>query len=263
MDFTISTYCTLIRSLILKQYCFKTFEDFLYEQGTRTIILRHDVDGLPENSLKFALIQQGLGIRSTFYFRSRQISNNKELIARIASCGHEIGYHYEDLAVVSKRHPKKKEQEIVKYALESFEKNLNKLREIAAVKTICMHGSPLNKWDNRLMWKYCDYHIFDVTGEPYFDINFNEVLYLTDTGRTWHGERFNVRDKIPSNIKTQFTGTLDIIRASEEQSLPEKIMMTFHPQRWTDNLFLWTKELIFQNIKNSIKYVIVKQSKTY
>jgi hypothetical protein len=30
-------------------------------------------------------------------------------------------------------------------------------------------------------------------------------------------------------------------------------MFTFHPQRWNDNKYLWTKELIAQCIKNKIK----------
>jgi len=32
--------------------------------------------------------------------------------------------------------------------------------------------------------------------EPYFDVDFKEVLYLTDTGRRWDGDAFNIRDKV-------------------------------------------------------------------
>ncbi|HBQ81446.1 MAG TPA: hypothetical protein DD745_00995 [Bacteroidales bacterium] len=45
------------------------------------------------------------------------------------------------------------------------------------------------------MWKYYDYRDFGITGEPYFDVDFDKVFYLTDTGRRWDGDSFNIRDK--------------------------------------------------------------------
>ncbi len=59
-----------------------------------------------------------------------------------------------------------------------------------------MHGSPLSKYDNKLLWKYYNYRDFGIIGEPYFDVNFSKVLYLTDTGRRWNGEKVSVRDKV-------------------------------------------------------------------
>jgi len=61
-----------------------------------------------------------------------------------------------------------------------------------------MHGSPLSKWDNRDLWKRYNYRDFGIIGEPYFDVNFDKVLYLTDTGRRWDGEGVSVRDKVTS-----------------------------------------------------------------
>ena len=222
---------------------------------------------------------------------------------------------------------------------ESFSENLEKLRKIVPVKTICMHGSPMSRWDSRLLWKYYDYHDFGIVGEPYFDIDFDEVFYLTDTGRRWDGEGVSVRDKAqgagrgmvigdrysvidsenpfedwkvkpfkyrdkplteqevmqgklypPNNIPLapfkrgtqnpapsthlstealtkvehpapfpKFHSTSDIIRAAENNQLPDKIMMTFHPQRWTDRTVPWIKELVWQNVKNVGKYFIVRQ----
>jgi len=34
-------------------------------------------------------------------------------------------------------------------AIDDFRLNLEKLQKLYPVKTICMHGSPLSKWDNR------------------------------------------------------------------------------------------------------------------
>jgi hypothetical protein len=81
-------------------------------------------------------------------------------------------------------------------AIDDFRLNLEKLRELYPVKTICMHGSPLSKYDNRLIWDKYDYRDYGIIGEPYFDVDFEEVLYLTDTGRRWDGDRVSVRDKV-------------------------------------------------------------------
>jgi hypothetical protein len=58
--------------------------------------------------------------------------------------------------------------------------------------------------------------------------------------------------------KYKFRSTYDIITAAEEDELPDKIMMTFHPQRWTDKPVPWVKELVWQNVKNVGKYFLVK-----
>ena len=122
-----------------------------------------------------------------------------------------------------------------------------------------MHGSPLSKWDNRLLWKKYNYRDLSIIGEPYFDIDFNQVLYITDTGRMWNNETSSVRDRVTTGYHFTFHSTRDIISAFNEHKLPAHIMLNIHPQRWTNSGFLWMKEYILQNIKNSIKKVIVKR----
>ena len=51
------------------------------------------------------------------------------------------------------------------------------------------------------MRTYHDYHNFGIVGEPYFDIDFNEVLYLTVTGRRCDEDFFNIIDKPIGGIK--------------------------------------------------------------
>ena len=50
----------------------------------------------------------------------------------------------------------------------------------------------------------------------------------------------------------------DIIKDAENGKLPDQIMFTFHPQRWTDKSDLWFKELVLQNVKNVVKYFLNK-----
>jgi hypothetical protein len=77
-----------------------------------------------------------------------------------------------------------------------FQKNLEELRKLAPVSTICMHGSPLSKYDSKDLWKHFDYHDFGIIGELYFDVDFKKVFYLTDTGRKWDGDKVSVRDRM-------------------------------------------------------------------
>lgn len=244
MDFTIKKYEQLLLSLIESKYSFQTFNEFLIEPIQRTVVLRHDVDLLPQNSLTFAKIQASYGIKGTYYFRAVPESWDVEIIKSIAGLGHEIGYHYECLTTCNGD---------LNLGIEDFKKNLENLRELAPVTTICMHGSPMSKFDSKDLWKSYDYRKFGIIGEPYFDIDFNKVFYITDTGRRWDGEKVSVRDKVKTTFNLSMSQTQEIIELAKEGTLPEKIMFTFHPQRWNDNLFMWTKELIVQNLKNAIK----------
>ncbi|MBS4014223.1 MAG: hypothetical protein KGZ97_10785 [Bacteroidetes bacterium] len=261
VDFTKNTLKSLILALSKQGYSFYTFNKLTdSDKKTKAIILRHDIDKIPRNALKIAKLENELGVVGSYYFRSLPCSYNEEIIKQIAALGHEIGYHYENLSVNKGAFEK---------AIEDFKSNLNKFRAIADVKTICMHGSPLSKWDNRKLWEKYDYRDFGIIAEPYFDVDFSQVLYLTDTGRRWDGEKVSIRDKVtpttpipytlyPIPISHPFKKTKDIISAAEQGLLPDKIMITIHPQRWTDSPLPWMKELIWQNVKNVVKKAIVK-----
>jgi len=280
IDFTIETYIVLLNSLKTGKYQILPFMDYLQSDDNNLISLRHDVDKLPQNSSTFARIQSELGIHGTFFFRVVPESLNPEIITEIAGYGHEIGYHYEDIDIVYKEKGKRKKysvNDLLDKAIENFAENLKKLRKYYPVKTICMHGSPLSPFDNKALWTKYDYRDFGIIGEPYFDIDFDEVAYYTDTGRRWDGEDVSVRDKVKkaeattrnpqlvtrNNQQTIFPhyhSTMDIINAINSGTFPSKAMLTFHPQRWTNNPLLWTKELVMQNAKNVVKkYFFVKK----
>ncbi len=58
--------------------------------------------------------------------------------------------------------------------------------------------------------------------------------------------------KVNSGYDLSFNRTDEIIDAANKGKLPNQIMFTFHPQRWTDNKTLWYKELVVQNLKNQV-----------
>ncbi len=103
---------------------------------------------------------------------------------------------------------------------------------------------------------------YGIIGEPYFDVNFDDVFYLTDTGRRWDGWKVSVRDKVPQQEQWKKDGliyhkTKDIITAIESGTFPKQVMITFHPQRWHSAFLPWCKELLMQNAKNVVKRFLV------
>lgn len=253
-DFTLHKYKELLVAFREKGYVLMAYED-LYTAPVpdKYVILRHDVDDLPWQSMRKAEIEKSLHARATYYFRIVQESNVPDIIRGIAALGHEIGYHYEDLSLANGNFKK---------AIRLFDENLEYFRGFYPVKTICMHGSPTSIWDNRMIWKEIKYSDYSIIAEPYFDTDFSSTLYITDTGRRWDGNRVSVRDKVKNafQLSFRFHTTNDILKALKADQLPDKIMITTHPQRWHNTKGPWLKELILQNIKNIIKKNFYVQS---
>jgi hypothetical protein len=273
MDFTPSTYHQLLKALKNEGFLFQTFAEYLKNPAEKVIVLRNDVDDKKFNSLAFAKIQAEYGIRASYYFRMVPQIWDEAVIKEIHALGHEIGYQYETLDTESAKckmqNAKCKIEDIVDAAYAEFCHNLATFRRIVPVETICMHGSPLSKFDNRDIWTKYDYRTLGILGEPYFDLDFNHVAYFTDTGRMWDGEKYSVRDKVVKkeyrilNIEYRISNekrvwpayhsTFEMINAIRGGTFPEQAMMTFHPQRWSDNPYDWSKELVLQQVKNVVK----------
>ena len=283
-DFTHKIYRNLLQTLLDQGFSFQPFEEYLNAPATKVIILRHDVDKRPHYALSMARLEHDMGIRGTYYFRCVPQSWNEAVMRQIATLGHEIGYHYEDLSIARGNYG---------VAIQHFLAQLKRMRQIYPTKTICMHGSPLSKYDNRDLWNagkvagktsrgslaalemtasngfVYDYRDYGIIGEPYFDVDFTRVLYLTDTGRRWDGDRVSVRDKTTQTYEitasrgekifapTRCRSTHHIIAAARANRLANQIMLTIHPQRWTDKPVPWLQELLWQNVKNVAKWVLV------
>jgi len=304
MDFTLEKYSALISALRRAGYNFVTYADFASSRhasacpaeagmeqsgigrpgaagslwgrapsegasaSARTVVLRHDVDLHPERAMKMAMVEAGLGVCATYYFRAVPESWDEDIIRAISSLGHEVGYHYESLTTC---------RGDVDAAFEDFCANLARLSDLAPVYTVCMHGSPRSPWDSRDLWKKYDYRELGILAEPYLDTDWESTFYLTDTGRRWDGFKVSLRDRIPqmqeewTSADLVFHSTDDLLRACNRMSgqaapaptpavasviapaFPPRIMITTHPQRWIPFGISWMSELLLQNVKNIVK----------
>ena len=248
-DFTLTIYSQLLQCLIKNGYTFQTMQEFIQSPLDKSIIMRHDVDRNPNNALKMAQLENEPEVNSNYYFRTIPKTFQSEIIMEIASLGHEIGYHYECLANTNGNYEN---------AIKDFRINLEKLRKYYPVKTICMHGSPISKWDSRLLWEKYNYQDYGIIAESNFDIDFKEVLYITDAGRSWNNENINRRDKVNTKFNFNFNHTNEIIKALDNDKLPDKIMINVHPEHWTESTIEWYKIWCIRKLKNTIKKIFLR-----
>lgn len=262
MDFTLSKYEAICAALVETGYHSIAIGDYIQQAAiatpasedrepvTNTVLLRHDVDSRPRQATKLAAIEQRYGLTATYFFRTVKSVFHPATIRTIHAMGHEVGYHYETLAQTRGN----MEQAIVR-----FEQELARLRELVDVKVAAMHGSPLMPWDNRAIWQHTAPADFGLVGEVYRDIDYDCVLYLNDTGRTWNPVRYNLRDSTTHRVAPQFwvdsTDELIALIRSEQAS---SICLSTHPERWQANRLLWLIQASRDTSTNLIK-VALKQ----
>lgn len=214
-------------------------------------LIRHDVDRKPENALWIASVEHEMEIASSFYFRTKPHTFKPEIISAISEWGHEIGYHYESLSDTNGN---------VEVAIEDFKANLERLRNICPVKTFSMHGRPLKSVDNRSMWNDTSTYQNikneqNLLGEIYLEIDYTDIAYVSDTGRTWIGSNGNLRDNVHSNVQVNHTDSDDLFVALQSKSYP-KLVFQIHPERWEESLPRWLLQYGFDISANLTKSLL-------
>ena len=254
LDFTLTKYEELCQTMVSSEYVLSTVQEYLTPGNLdKCIILRHDVDRAISRALDMAELEHEYGIISTYYFRHTEDVFRPNIMRKIADMGHEIGFHYEVMD---------KAKGDAEKAIEIFEQELEEMRSVSEVTTVCMHGNPLASWSNRDLWEKYDLKNFGIIGEPYLSLDYNKILYLTDTGRTWADLNIRVKDVLDTvnGANSRFTGKIastdDVIDLVKAEDVPQMCILA-HPNRWCDGFLGWTKELIYQNIKNIGKAGIV------
>ena len=246
-DFTFNKYRELCSGIAESGYKAITVRD--YFSGTcpdKFIILRHDIDRKPKNALKSATIEHELGISATYYFRANSNVFIPKIMQEIEDMGHEVGYHYEVLSDSNGDY---------EAAIELFKFELDKFRNICDVKTICMHGRPLSKYDNRDLWNTYDFRDFGIIGEAYLSVG-EGINYFSDTGRSWNSKN-NMRDIMPGAEQGVVVHTTDELIELVKSDRIDNLYTLSHPERWGANGIEWIFNYMKDFMFNSGKKVLM------
>lgn len=229
-DFTIQVYEELLVNLKKIGYSSCTVAQYLSDgpKTSHTVILRHDIDRRVMQAAMFSGIEKKQGFQATYYFRY-PYTFDPNIIGDIAKDGHEIGYHYE---VMSKCSGDPVAAKIL------FQKELEVFRKIYPVSTVCMHGAPLSKIDNRDFWKYVRFEDFGLLGEAY--LSMGNTCYFSDTGRTWD-QKHKIRDRLQTEYTHPDSGihsTHGLLNFIKEKK-PPVLYILIHPERWAKTPYEW------------------------
>jgi len=250
-DFTFDAFKAILLGFRSNGYQIMPFKESLglKKENEKRLILRHDVDRFPLQTQQMARMEAENNIRSTYYFRIIPSVFKPDIIREVADLGHEIGYHYEDLSLCG-GDPKK--------SIEHFERSLDKIREFYPVKTICMHGSPLSKWDNKTIWQHYDYKKYGIIADTSFDIDYQQVFYISDNGRAWNRTSVSVRDKVESHFDIPIKNSFHLIDLINKGQIPDQVMINAHPDTFFDFGLKYLLNWGFIETKNIAKWLIVK-----
>ncbi len=185
MNFTYDAYKSLIALLQGNNYTITDYHNWTSHE--KCVVLRHDIDYDIKKALEFANLENGLGVKSTYFvlvtsdFYNVFSSANANMLNKIAALGHGIGLHFDEV-----RYPG--------YNLDGLREKIieeSQLLEKAAgikVSTVSMHRPSKMILDSNLQ----------IPGiiNSYSDTFFKNFKYLSDSRRRW---REPVKEIIASN----------------------------------------------------------------
>jgi hypothetical protein len=230
-------------------YEIKPVHNYAFSNSEKVLFMRHDVDRGLLKTQKMAELEAAAGIFTSYYFRGVSNVAKPDVIKKVRDLGHEIGYHYEELSICNGNYEK---------AYDLFRKNLDFIRQFYPVKTICMHGSPLSKWDNKLFWEKYTKSDFNISLDATTDIDYNITFYITDSGMGWNKGSVTVRDKVNSHFNIPIRNTTHLQSLLLSGELPNSILLNTHPTTFSSNTFYSITNRFVHKAKNIPKYIIVK-----
>lgn len=183
-DFFHEDYRNTINNYLENNYFVGSFNQIDNSDYDKYLILRHDIDNDIDKALEFAIIENELGVSSSYFFRVNaryyNILNPKniEIIKNIENLNHEIGIHLE-FNVINE------------YKLETLVNNLLAVLNINLAKkieTYSLHEP--SRVDIEITHKeICD--IFGLVRGSYEKRFFKDIKYLSDSGGRWREGHFN------------------------------------------------------------------------
>jgi len=249
-DFTLDAYQAYLKAIKKSYRSIIRFDEYFSSDPKpgQFCMIKHDVDRRPYHAVRMALLENELGVQSTYYFRAKSHTFLPDVMKQIHRLGHEIGYHYESLSDA---------QGSIIEAVRDFEANLKKFRAIVPVRTTAFHGRPLSRYDNRALFrlmrqKGASVSDFDLLGDANEGIDYTGILYVSDTGRTWDSAKNKIRDTVRSDVKVNVAEGSMLLTYLRSQPHPKLILLT-HPERWSHNSVDWIIQALKDGMTNGIK----------
>lgn len=174
MEFTIKAYLELLKILKKEGYNFCLYN----ESGKfgKSVIIRHDVDISIEKALEMAIIENKMGVKSTYFillstnFYNIFSKQSFKKLQEIILLGHEIGLHFDE-----KRYDIKNIDEMKRY-IKIESSILGKLLNIN-VKVVSMHRPSSFVLENDINFN----NIINTYSSKYF----KEMKYISDSRMNW------------------------------------------------------------------------------
>jgi hypothetical protein len=178
--FSFQHYCEIVAEAVGLGYRFVRFCDLEAGQANgRVLLMRHDIDFLPQNALRFAQIEAGFGVRATYFVRLHAQQYNPfnlqtyRILKTIRDHGHEIGLHYEpEFAGLVGEDP----LEMVRREKQILEQML----EIEVVSAAAHNPSQSGR-----VIAAEDLQVLGIRNEVYAPRFTAEMKYISDSGARW------------------------------------------------------------------------------
>ncbi len=119
------------------------------------------------------------------------------------------------------------------------------------------HGNPMSKFNNKNLLKETDFLTLELLVDTMLSVDYKNIFYLTDSGRSWSSNSPNMRDKVESNLanrKVHYSDEL-INFVNENNQFP--IVLVSHPERLSYNLVSHFRSFFLDAFANSLKQIIV------
>lgn len=116
------------------------------DTNQKYFINRHDIDTGKKTARKFFELEKSMNIKASYYFRLTSL--DYKLMQELEEYGSEASYHFEEIAILAKKHNWKNSEDInYNLARDLFTKNFTKIKQESKLspKIVCSHGDFVNR----------------------------------------------------------------------------------------------------------------------
>jgi len=192
----------------------------------RFVVLRHDVDRKPARAEALARLEADLGVAATYYFHPSAFRETRS--ERVAGLGHEVGYHYDDLATA------RGDRETAR-AL--FANNLRVFRRACDVATVSPHAAALSSHDNASLWEHAaSFEEFGLLGDADRSVDYVDLTFFSDAGRTFRERPADRARSLGERHQAATADAVDDLASRFREGDVQRACVLTHPRRWTTSL---------------------------